>query len=212
MKIIGEGVKDYTLDPKKNLVLLGIANWTTIRNNHLLLINNEKKLKYIEVRDERSERSEYATKDTCLQPNHTHFILVDNSKLNTFGGEIDLRSEIEKELSMYDYAEQHNQRIMAKKISKREVSLPKSLIDSTEKIPIVLIVIGGGPNTFEMCLKAIKNNSPVLFVEGSGRCADIFAYVYKIINDLNNNTVNDDVENCIEPTGYYIYVVILRGL
>jgi hypothetical protein len=38
MKLIGEGVGEVasTLDPDQNIVLLGIANWCTIRNNHLL--------------------------------------------------------------------------------------------------------------------------------------------------------------------------------
>lgn len=199
MKIIGEGVKEYTLDPEKKLILLGISNWATVRNNHLLLVNQEKKLKYIEVLDETNERSKYANKkDACLQPNHTHFILVDNCQLNTFGGEIKLRNEIEKEISSYDHSEQtlFNTR-------KSQYSYGKQSAPLNKKIPVVLIVIGGGPNTFEMCLEAVKNQSPVLFIEGSGRCADIFADVYKIINSRNNETQNDDIESCIEPGGYF---------
>ena len=39
MKIVGEGVTEIasTIDPNKNVVLLGIANFTTVRNNELLV-------------------------------------------------------------------------------------------------------------------------------------------------------------------------------
>lgn len=36
----------------------------------------------------------------CLDPNHTHFILVDNGTTEKFGVEIALRSRLEKLLSM----------------------------------------------------------------------------------------------------------------
>ena len=35
----------------------------------------------------------------ALDPNHTHFILVDNGKQQEFGGEIDLRSRLEEHVS-----------------------------------------------------------------------------------------------------------------
>lgn len=34
-------------------------------------------------------------KNVPLDPNHSHFILVDNQKRNTFGGEIELRAKLE---------------------------------------------------------------------------------------------------------------------
>jgi transient receptor potential cation channel subfamily M protein 2 len=41
MKHMGESASEmeYTLDPNRKLILLGIANWSTIRNNHLLTKN-----------------------------------------------------------------------------------------------------------------------------------------------------------------------------
>ena len=36
---------------------------------------------------------------TALDPNHTHFILVDDGTQNKFGGEIDLRSKFEAHVS-----------------------------------------------------------------------------------------------------------------
>ena len=41
MKLIGEAVNEmaFTLDPNKKFTLLGISNWSTITNNHLLTKN-----------------------------------------------------------------------------------------------------------------------------------------------------------------------------
>jgi transient receptor potential cation channel subfamily M protein 2 len=39
MRLIGESVKEQTLDPETKLVVLGLVNWTTILNNHQLIRN-----------------------------------------------------------------------------------------------------------------------------------------------------------------------------
>lgn len=41
MKLVGEAANEmaYTLNPNKRFVLLGIVNWTTIINNHMLTKN-----------------------------------------------------------------------------------------------------------------------------------------------------------------------------
>ena len=51
-----------------------------------------------------------------MDPNHSHFILVDNQKLNTFGGEIELRAKLEHAIA--------------------------NNIKTKEKIPIVSLVLG----------------------------------------------------------------------
>ena len=40
MKHVGEAIKDSPLKPDENLVVLGIANWCTVADNHLLINNN----------------------------------------------------------------------------------------------------------------------------------------------------------------------------
>ena len=202
MKNIGEAVKEQTLDPKKNLVLLGVANWTTIRNNHLL-INTADSTKYTESLAVNFDGKQYHKRNAALQPNHTHFMLVDSSQLNVYGGEIELRNEIEKAVSEYDYESQA--------VKKKKKNADKTALKTTsgQKVPIVLIVVGGGPLTFESCRTAVENGSPVLFIEGSGRCADICADIYKKIRIKYNEQKSEDVETCIEPSGY-VFACILR--
>lgn len=46
-------------------------------------------------------------------------------------------------------------------------------------VPIVLLVLGGGPGTMETIFQALSNNTPALLVKGSGGAADIFAHAYQ---------------------------------
>ena len=46
-------------------------------------------------------------------------------------------------------------------------------------VPIVLLVLEGGPGTLETVHQAIHNNTPSVIVKGSGRAADILAYAYQ---------------------------------
>ncbi|CAF4662172.1 unnamed protein product, partial [Rotaria magnacalcarata] len=43
-------------------------------------------------------------------------------------------------------------------------------------VPVVLLVIEGGPNTVRTVKEAVVGNSiPAVFLEGTGRCCDLFA-------------------------------------
>ena len=37
MRHVGEAIQNYSLNPNKKIVVLGIANWCTITDNHLLI-------------------------------------------------------------------------------------------------------------------------------------------------------------------------------
>jgi hypothetical protein len=69
-------------------------------------------------------------------------LLVDNAELNRFSGEIKFRTELEEKVRSYSK-------------------------DGKEKAPLVLLVVGGGPNTYSTCLETVKSKSPVVFIEAS---------------------------------------------
>lgn len=99
-------------------------------------------------------------KHSALDPNHTHFILVDDQKLNSFGGEINIRTQLESAVSNYSMKMKNKQ--------------PRALQEvNTEKIPVIVLVIGGGPNTFNTVLESVHNNSPCIFIKNSGRAANV---------------------------------------
>lgn len=74
-------------------------------------------------------------KAAFLDPNHSHFILVDNAKWNKFGGEVKFRAELE------------------------------SAISRAKKVPIVLVVAEGGPNTINTILESVEKNTPCVIID-----------------------------------------------
>ena len=51
-------------------------------------------------------------------------------------------------------------------------------------MPVVLLVLEGGPNTIRTVLESVTRNPavPVVVAEGSGRVADILAYAHRFIS------------------------------
>ncbi|XP_065060312.1 transient receptor potential cation channel subfamily M member 6-like isoform X1 [Rhopilema esculentum] len=94
----------------------------------------------------------------CLDNNHTHFFLVDNGTVNQYGKEIQFRARLEKQ------------------IMKMEVDKNRG------KVPAVLLVLEGGPNTVATVYEAITNDPavPVIVIKDSGRAADLLAYAHNI--------------------------------
>jgi len=85
-----------------------------------------------------------------LDPHHQYFILVDGDTLE-FGGEVDFRSKLESYTSKY-YTP----------ISKlkRQVDLDCLTDEMVDQIPLVLLVLGGGPNTIFSIKEALSNGTP----------------------------------------------------
>ncbi|XP_031795427.1 transient receptor potential cation channel subfamily M member 6 isoform X1 [Sarcophilus harrisii] len=98
------------------------------------------------------------SKLTTLNSMHSHFILSDDGTVGKYGNEMKLRRNLEKYLSL-------------QKINSR----------MGQGIPIVGLVVEGGPNVILMVWEFVKNNSPVPVVvyEGTGRAADLLAFTYK---------------------------------
>jgi hypothetical protein len=91
-------------------------------------------------------------KNELLDPNHSHFVLVDDAK-HDFRGEVRFRAELERKLIEKD------------------------------KIPIVVLVIGGGPGTAEFVYEAVKKSTPCVFLDTSGELANVFSHAVKMIQD-----------------------------
>ncbi|VFV24182.1 transient receptor potential cation [Lynx pardinus] len=152
MKQVGEAVRDFTLSSSHNegeVVTVGVATWGTVHNREDL-IHPLGGFPAEYVMDEEGQGHL-----TCLDSNHSHFILVDDGTHGRYGVEIPLRTRLEKFIS-----EQTKER--------GGVAI---------KIPIVCVVLEGGPGTLHTIYNAITNGTPCVVVEGSGRVADVIAQV-----------------------------------
>jgi len=157
MKYIGDAVHKNinSLNAEKRLVLLGIANWTTVAKRESLILseNRQQPVEY-SLKDFESQKGIEAG---LLDPNHTHFILVDNSRENEFGGEIDFRARLEDHL-------------------RQTVK-----IGEYDELPVVMVVLDGGPNTARAVKKSVRERIPCIFINRSGRISDIFSFIYESI-------------------------------
>ena len=121
----------------------------------------------------RAERDYYreAKKGTFLDPNHSHYLLVDdgtdNDKKGTaFGCEISLRSELLDFFSFrHDVSEESLETLT--RITRERTAV--------RTVPVLCLVFGGGPGTLKTVLEHIDSLCPVIIVTGSGRCADLIA-------------------------------------
>ncbi|KAK2172372.1 hypothetical protein NP493_967g00037 [Ridgeia piscesae] len=96
MKQVGDAVHDHLVaqGSKAGLVAFGIATWGCVKGKKTLV--NEGDSWPAEYKDD----VETGTNGkSALNPNHSHFILVDNGTQYIFGGEIDFRAKLEAKIS-----------------------------------------------------------------------------------------------------------------
>ena len=74
--------------------------------------------------------------------------------------------------------------LYAVKIHAVVVFMTVGITERTHGVPVVLLVLEGGPNTIRTVLESVTRNPavPVVVAEGSGRAADILAYAHRFIS------------------------------
>ncbi|XP_064643438.1 transient receptor potential cation channel subfamily M member-like 2 isoform X2 [Lineus longissimus] len=154
MKYVGQAVKEFELSQtsKAKVTAIAIATWGCVQNRELLIDKHGKwPAEYrMEPYDNKKEPG------SALDNNHSHFILVDNGTQHQFGVEINFRGQLEGA------------------ISKMKTNTGHDAIS----IPIVCVVLEGGPGTLETVKSAVENGTPAVIVRGSGRAADILGYAF----------------------------------
>ncbi|XP_074859743.1 transient receptor potential cation channel subfamily M member 2 [Carettochelys insculpta] len=152
MKQVGEAVRDFSMSSsckEGEIVTIGIATWGTVHNRGSLVCpTGGFPAEYVVDEDSQGSLS-------CLDSNHSHFILVDDGTHGRYGVEIPLRTRLEKFIS-------------------RQTKVKGGVAIT---IPVVCVVLEGGPGTLDTIYNAITNGTPCVIVEGSGRVADVIAQV-----------------------------------
>ncbi|KAK6494322.1 transient receptor potential cation channel subfamily M member 6-like isoform X2 [Huso huso] len=111
------------------------------------------------------------SKLTCLNSMHSHFILVDDGTVGKYGNEIKLRRKLEKYIGLH-------------KIHSR----------MGQGVPVVGLVVEGGPNVILLMWEYVRNTPPVPVVvyDGTGRAADLLAFAHK--HTADGRPLHPDVE------------------
>ncbi|KAM8855420.1 transient receptor potential cation channel subfamily M member 2 isoform 2-T2 [Spinachia spinachia] len=151
MKHVGQAVRDHALSSSTQgqIVAIGVATWGIIHNRDAL-VNPEGCFPADYEMD-----IEGQGRLSCLDNNHTHFLLVDDGTQGNYGVEIELRSSLER-------------CITRKRLGNK---------DSRVTIPAVCVVLDGGPGTLNTIYNAMLNGTPCVILEGSGRIANVIAQV-----------------------------------
>uniref|UniRef100_A0A3B5KR41 Transient receptor potential cation channel, subfamily M, member 1b n=1 Tax=Takifugu rubripes TaxID=31033 RepID=A0A3B5KR41_TAKRU len=110
------------------------------------------------------------SKLAVLNSSHSHFILTDNGTCGKYGSEVKLRRLLEKHISL-------------QKINTR----------LGQGVPLVCLIVEGGPNVISIALESLRDEPPIPVVvcDGSGRASDIISFAHKFSED--GGLVNDDV-------------------
>ncbi|XP_061577797.1 transient receptor potential cation channel subfamily M member 1-like isoform X2 [Cololabis saira] len=112
------------------------------------------------------------SKLAVLNNSHSHFILTDNGTCGKYGSEVKLRRLLEKHISL-------------QKINTR----------LGQGVPLVCLLVEGGPNVISIALESLRDEPPIPVVvcDGSGRASDIISFAHKFSED--GGLVNDDVRD-----------------
>ncbi|XP_075416652.1 transient receptor potential cation channel subfamily M member 6 isoform X2 [Tenrec ecaudatus] len=119
------------------------------------------------------------SKLTTLNSMHSHFILSDDGTMGKYGNEMKLRRNLEKYLSL-------------QKIHSR----------TRQGVPVVGLVVEGGPNVIISVWETVKDNDPVVVCEGTGRAADLLAFTHKHLADEGTlrPQVKEEIIDMIQTT------------
>ncbi|XP_077376516.1 transient receptor potential cation channel subfamily M member 1-like isoform X2 [Festucalex cinctus] len=98
------------------------------------------------------------SKLAVLDASHSHFILADDGTAGKYGAEVALRRQLEKHVAR-------------QKINTR----------LGQGVPVVCLILEGGPNIISVVLDSLREDPPVPVVvcDGSGRASDIISFAHR---------------------------------
>ena len=185
--------------------LIGIATWGTTQGiENLLLPNNAVDYKDLNRKSVKYTASR-ASKRPALDPNHSHFILVDDGTLGEPSKEIPFRTRFEQSACTLDAKDQSRlaetlQRLRMGWDGCREPASAPTSSDNldevgTERSHAISIVIGGGLSLVDSVVAAVRNHTPVLVLKGSGAAADLIAACVRIMDSEATEDSDEDEED-----------------
>ncbi|XP_049876562.1 transient receptor potential cation channel trpm isoform X9 [Pectinophora gossypiella] len=153
------------------VVSIGIAPWGIVEGANEL-IGKGRDVPYHAMASPRSKLA-------VLNNRHAYFLLVDNGSVGRYGAEIVLRRKLEKYIA-------------AQKLHPYTHS----------STPVVCLVIEGGTNTVRAVLEYVTDTPPVPVVvcDGSGRAADLIAFVHKYASETGEQSVLESMREFLIGT------------
>ncbi|XP_029112379.1 transient receptor potential cation channel subfamily M member 1-like [Scleropages formosus] len=169
---VGDALKDHSSKSRGKVYAIGIAPWGIVENKEDLIGRD--------VTRPYQTMSNPLSKLTLLNNSHSHFILADNGTHGKYGAEVKLRRQLEKHISL--------QKINTRKSSPTQASSRALFLHLTglgQGVPVVCLIVEGGPNVISIVLESLREDPPVPVVvcDGSGRASDIISFAHKYSED-----------------------------
>ncbi|CAF0905041.1 unnamed protein product [Rotaria sordida] len=182
MKLVGEIVQ-INPDRFRPIPLIGIATWGCVSGRQDLDVHGSN----VQYAKSRSNTKGEAP----LEPNHTKFIFVDDGSEKKYGREIAFRAKLEQAISGGFFSSKATTNSLNQYASLCGTSSLRP--ENSGPVPVVLLVVEGGPNTVRTVKEAVvENNIPAVFLEGTGRCCDLFAKAFRLYNEYRTKIEPDD--------------------
>ncbi|PIK52408.1 putative transient receptor potential cation channel subfamily M member 1 isoform X1 [Apostichopus japonicus] len=185
--IVGRAVKENQIlqlisrEEVCKINCIGIAAWAYTHNRDLLINKNGQHLiKYKVTKDVARNRP------VSLNPNHTHFLLIDDGLHDKYGADTGFRPLVESAINK----------------PQEECGLG---------VPVVLLALEGGIDVIVAAKNAIQHRIPIVICEGTGRAADIIAFAHKhaknigterCLSRLHLNILTDRISHAFGSHGY----------
>uniref|UniRef100_A0A8C5KIN4 Transient receptor potential cation channel, subfamily M, member 3 n=1 Tax=Jaculus jaculus TaxID=51337 RepID=A0A8C5KIN4_JACJA len=198
---VGDALKDHASKSRGKICTIGIAPWGIVENQEDLIGRDV-------VRPYQT-MSNPMSKLTVLNSMHSHFILADNGTTGKYGAEVKLRRQLEKHISL----QKINTRCLPFFSLESRLfysfwgSCQLDPIGIGQGVPVVALIVEGGPNVISIVLEYLRDTPPVPVVvcDGSGRASDILAFGHKYSEEggLINESLRDQLLVTIQKTFTY---------
>ncbi|KAM5300143.1 transient receptor potential cation channel subfamily M member 3 isoform 6-T6 [Ctenodactylus gundi] len=198
---VGDALKDHASKSRGKICTIGIAPWGIVENQEDLIGRDV-------VRPYQT-MSNPMSKLTVLNSMHSHFILADNGTTGKYGAEVKLRRQLEKHISLQKI---NTRCLLFFSLDSRLFysfwgSCQLDPIGIGQGVPVVALIVEGGPNVISIVLEYLRDTPPVPVVvcDGSGRASDILAFGHKYSEEggLINESLRDQLLVTIQKTFTY---------
>ncbi|XP_067945042.1 transient receptor potential cation channel subfamily M member-like 2 [Watersipora subatra] len=175
-EMVGSAVKDH-LDATgstsmDDIVLLGIAAWESVAERQRLVDNSEDGCFPAEYQIHKilgltASRPSLQQDTQVLDPNHSHFIMVDDRSSGVSEEESSWRSTFEAFLTSHVISGTED--------------------DDEVHIPMVTLLVNGDKESLKRCAESVKRHIPLVTVAGSGDAAEIVAVINALSEGENGS-------------------------
>uniref|UniRef100_G3P866 Transient receptor potential cation channel, subfamily M, member 1b n=1 Tax=Gasterosteus aculeatus aculeatus TaxID=481459 RepID=G3P866_GASAC len=180
---VGDALKDHSSKSRGKVCAIGIAPWGILENKDDLIGKD--------VSKPYQTMANPLSKLAVLNNSHSHFILTDNGTCGKYGSEVKLRRLLEKHISLQkiNTRKGHSHMVGRKNYKYFWLCVP----GLGQGVPLVCMIVEGGPNVISIALESLRDDPPVPVVvcDGSGRASDIISFAHKFSED--GGMINDDV-------------------